>query len=189
MTAPVTMFGPDFPFGFDDWIAHPDGLGAVPAEKHGARVAIIGAGIAGVICGYELMRLGLRPILFESGQFGGRLRSQPFEGADGVIAELGGMRFPVSSTGFYSYVDRLGLGSQPFPNPLTEAAGSTVIDIGGETHYARTLADLPALYSEIAEAYDKALNEGANFQALKQAIRDRDAQAPTVGIHRTIRTP
>ncbi len=163
-----------FPFGFDDWRAHPDGLGAIPAEKHGARVAIIGAGIAGVICGYELMRLGLRPILFESGQFGGRLRSQPFEGADGVIAELGGMRFPVSSTGFYSYVDRLGLESQPFPNPLTKAAGSAVIDIGGETHYARTLADLPTLYSEIAEAYDKALDDGANFLALKQAIRDRD---------------
>ena len=26
---PVTIFGPDFPFGFDDWIAHPDGLGAM----------------------------------------------------------------------------------------------------------------------------------------------------------------
>jgi tryptophan 2-monooxygenase len=36
-----------------------------------------------VICGYELMRLGVRPILFESGQFGGRLRSQPFAGAGG----------------------------------------------------------------------------------------------------------
>ena len=26
-TGPVTMFGPDFPFGFDDWISHPAGLG------------------------------------------------------------------------------------------------------------------------------------------------------------------
>ena len=25
--SPVTIFGPDFPFGFDDWIAHPAGLG------------------------------------------------------------------------------------------------------------------------------------------------------------------
>ena len=24
---PVTVFGPDFPFPFDDWIAHPAGLG------------------------------------------------------------------------------------------------------------------------------------------------------------------
>lgn len=29
--APVTMFGPDFPFAFDDWIAHAAGLGSIPA--------------------------------------------------------------------------------------------------------------------------------------------------------------
>jgi len=173
--APVTLFGPDFPFAFDDWIAHPAGLGSIPAERHGARVAIIGAGIAGVIAGYELMRMGAHPILYESGQFGGRLRSQPFEGAEGVIAELGGMRFPVSSTGFYHYVDKLGIESRPFPNPLTPAAGSTVIDLFGETHYAETPDDLPPLFHEVAKAYDAALEEGANFSALKAAIRARDA--------------
>ena len=171
----VTMFGPDFPFAYDDWITHPSGLGAIPVDRHGAKVAIIGAGISGVLAGYELMRMGVRPILYESGQFGGRLRSQSFEGADGVIAELGGMRFPVSSTGFYHYVDKLGIDSRPFPNPLTPAAGSTVIDLFGETFYAETLADLPPLFREVAQAYDAALEEGANFSALKQAIRDRDA--------------
>ena len=170
----VTMFGPDFPFAYDDWLAHPAGLGSVRPERHGRSVAIIGAGIAGVIAGYELMRMGLRPILFESGQFGGRLRSQPFEGADGIIAELGGMRFPVSSTGFYAYVDKLGLESRPFPNPLTPAAGSTVIDLGGETLYAKTLADLPKLYKEVAGAYNRALEESTNFSALKNAIRARN---------------
>ena len=171
----VTMFGPDFPFAFDDWIAHPAGLGSIPAERHGAKVAVIGAGISGVICGYELMRMGVHPIVYESGQLGGRLRSQPFEGSDGVIAELGGMRFPVSSTGFYSYVDKLGLESRPFPNPLSEAAGSTVIDLGGETFYAETLADLPPLFAEVADAYAAALEEGARFTDLKTAIRNRDA--------------
>ncbi len=171
---PVTVFGPDFPYAFDDWLEHSAGLGAIPADRHGAKVAIIGAGIAGVICGYELMRLGVHPILFESGQFGGRLRSQPFEGAEGVIAELGGMRFPVSSTGFYSYVGKLGLESRPFPNPLTPAAGSTVIDLAGESHYAETLEDLPALFREVGAAYDQALDEGAQFSDLKAAIRARD---------------
>jgi len=171
---PVTVFGPDFPFAYDDWIKHPSGLGKLPQAAHGRQVAIIGAGAAGVIAGYELMKLGLRPILFEAGQFGGRLRSQPFEGADGVIAELGGMRFPVSSTGFYHYVDLLGTESKPFPNPLTPAAGSTVIDLLGKTYYARTLKDLPPLFQEVAQAYDAALEQGANFTALKQAIRDRD---------------
>ncbi|KIN73290.1 flavin monoamine oxidase family protein [Sulfitobacter guttiformis] len=171
---PVTVFGPDFPFAYDDWISHPSGIGSLPASALGSKVAIIGSGAAGVIAGYELMKLGLQPILFESGQFGGRLRSQPFEGVEGVIAELGGMRFPVSSTGFYHYVNLLGLESAPFPNPLTPAAGSTVIDLLGKTHYAKTLADLPPLFSEVAHAYATALEEGANFGALKQAIRHRD---------------
>lgn len=171
---PVTVFGPDFPFAYDRWVTHPAGLGQLPAESHGKRVAIIGSGAAGVVAGYELMKLGLRPILFESGQFGGRLRSRAFEGAEGVIAELGGMRFPVSGTGFYHYANMLGLESRPFPNPLTPAAGSTVIDLLGQTHYARTLADLPPLFQEVAQAYDAALEEGASFTALQQAIRDRD---------------
>nr|WP_298682037.1 NAD(P)/FAD-dependent oxidoreductase [uncultured Dongia sp.] len=175
---PVTIFGPDFPFPYDDWIKHPAGLGEIPADRHGAEVAVIGAGISGLVSAYELMKLGLKPVVYEASQLGGRLRSQPFEGAPpGIIAELGGMRFPVSSTSFYHYVDRLGLGSQPFPNPLTEAAGSTVINLEGETYYARTLADLPPMFREVADAYHAALEEHAHYSALQRAIRNRDVRA------------
>src|SRR5271156_4044827 len=102
---PVTIFGPDFPFPFDDWIAHPAGLGSIPPERHGEEVAVVGAGISGLVAAYELMKLGIRPVVYEASRMGGRLRSQAFEAAEGVIAELGGMRFPVSSTSFYHYVD------------------------------------------------------------------------------------
>ncbi|MFC3568047.1 flavin monoamine oxidase family protein [Paracoccus simplex] len=171
---PVTAFGPDFPFAYDDWLRHPAGLGTIPPERLGTEVAVIGAGAAGIIAGHELMKLGLRPILYESARFGGRLRSEIFEGTEDIVAELGGMRFPVSSTGFYHYVDLVGLDSAPFPNPLTPAAGSTVIDLEGETHFARTLDDLPRLYHEVAAAYRAALNEHADFAALQQAVRERD---------------
>jgi monoamine oxidase len=174
---PVTIFGPDFPFAYDDWIKHPAGLGRIPAERHGVEVAIVGAGISGLVSAYELMKLGLKPVVYEAAQLGGRLRSQPFEGAPGIVAELGGMRFPVSSTAFYHYVDRLGLQSRPFPNPLTPAAGSTVINLEGETHYARTLADLPPLFREVADAYRAALEEHAHYGALQRAIRARDVPA------------
>ncbi len=171
---PVTAFGPDFPFAYDDWISHPAGLGEIPSARYGDKVAVIGAGASGIIAAYELMRLGLRPVVYESGKFGGRLRSQIFEGTSDVIAELGGMRFPVSSAGFYHYVEKMGIESKPFPNPLTPAAGSTVIDLEGETHYAETLEDLPCIYQEVAEAYHAALEESAQFSELKQAIRERD---------------
>ncbi|WP_137920792.1 NAD(P)/FAD-dependent oxidoreductase [Hydrogenophaga sp. 2FB] len=173
--APVTLFGPDFPFAFDDWIAHPAGLGELPPERLGQEVAIVGAGMAGMVAAYELMKLGLKPVVYEASRMGGRLRSQTFEGGQGVVAELGGMRFPASSTAFFHYVNRLGLPSQPFPNPLTPAAGCTVIDLEGQTHWARTLADLPPLYAEVAEAWAQALEEGAGFTGLQQALRERDA--------------
>jgi tryptophan 2-monooxygenase len=175
--APVTVFGPDFPFAYDDWLAHPQGLGTLPSAAHGQEVAIVGAGMAGLVAAYELMKLGLKPVVYEASRMGGRLRSQAFvgpAGAPGIVAELGGMRFPASSTAFFHYVNRLGLKQQPFPNPLTPAAGSTVIDIEGQTHYARTLADLPPLFHEVADAWAQALDSGAGFSGLQQALRERD---------------
>lgn len=171
---PLTAFGPDFPFPYDDWLTHPAGLGRMPPDRLGSEVVVVGAGIAGLVAAYELMRIGLRPVVYESSHLGGRLRSQPFEGADGIVAELGGMRFPRSSTAFHHYVDLLGLDTAPFPNPLTEAAGSTVIDLHGRTYYGRTLADLPPFFTEVADAWASALEEGAGFTDLQQAIRERD---------------
>ncbi len=170
----LTAFGPDFPFDYEAWITHPVGTGSVPKEAHGTPVAVIGAGAAGIIAGFELMKLGLRPVLYESAQFGGRLRSQVFEGSDGIVAELGGMRFPVSSRGFYHYLNLTGCKTEPFPNPLTPAAGSTVIDIEGRTHFAREAEDLPQIYRDIAEAYSAALAEQAAFPELQAAVRDKD---------------
>ncbi|MFF7706226.1 FAD-dependent oxidoreductase [Pseudomonas sp. NPDC007930] len=171
---PITLFGPDFPFAFDTWLEHPAGLGSIPAEHHGKEVAIVGGGIAGLVAAYELMKLGLKPVVYEAARLGGRLRSQAFEGADGIVAELGGMRFPVSSTAFYHYVDKLGLETRPFPNPLTGASGSTVIDLEGQTYYAERPADLPKIFQEVADAWADALDERAHFKGIQQAIRDRD---------------
>ena len=172
----VTVFGPDFPYPYDDWLRHPAGLGSVPESAHGATVAVVGAGLAGLVAAYELMRLGLRPVVYEPVRVGGRLRSHEFEGADGIVAELGGMRFPISGTSFFHYANRVGLDSVPFPNPLTEAAGSTVVDIAGQTYQGSTLRDLPPEFTQVAQAWDEAL-EQISFSALQDAIRARDVGA------------
>ncbi len=171
---PVTAFGPDFPFGYDDWLHHPAGLGQVPQAAHGAEVAVIGGGLSGIVAAYELMKLGLKPVIYEQGRLGGRLRSQVFQGAEGIIAELGGMRFPISSTGFYHYVDLVGLQKKPFPNPLDTASPSTMIDLEGELSYIESADDLPPLLREVQAAWAKALEDNAAFSALQRAIRERD---------------
>lgn len=91
------MSGPDVPFAFDDWLKSPSGLGTLPAHRHGSEVASIGAGMTAA---FEPMKMWLKPVIYESARIDGRLRSQPFEGASGIVAELGGMRFlpPPSTT-------------------------------------------------------------------------------------------
>jgi len=174
---PITIFGPDFPFAYDNWLSHKSGIGSVPPDQCGKSVAIIGAGVSGMVAALELMRMGLKPVVFESGRIGGRLRSEPFPNAPSIVAELGGMRFPDSATTFYHYANSLGLKTKPFPNPLTAAASSTVIDLAGEQVYARTTEDLPPLYREVADAWNSALNTEAHFIDLQKAIAKRDAAA------------
>jgi len=177
----MRVFGPDFTFPFDDWVKHPAGLGAVPVDVAGTPVAIVGAGIAGVVAAHELATLGLRPVVYEASRMGGRLRSQKFRpgspGHEKIIAELGGMRFPRSGSSFYHYVDRVGLDTQPFPNPLTPAAPTTLINLAGESHFARTLAELPELFQEVADAWGDAVRHHAKLLDIQQAMRDRDAAA------------
>ncbi|MHA7270932.1 flavin monoamine oxidase family protein [Arthrobacter sp. HLT1-20] len=176
MTDAITMLNPDFPFSYDHYLAHPAGLGSVPQLAHGTEVGVIGAGLSGLVAAYELMKMGLRPVIFEPEQIGGRLRTASFPGAPEVTADLGGMRFPVSGRAFYHYVDQMGLGTEEFPNPLSGATSSTVIELTGESHYAVTEADLPEFFHEVARAWRASVNDGAAFAQMQEAIRTRDTK-------------
>ncbi|WP_103503558.1 MULTISPECIES: NAD(P)/FAD-dependent oxidoreductase [unclassified Streptomyces] len=172
---PLTMFGPDFPFAYDDYLAHPAGLGQIPATEHGREVAVIGGGLSGVVAAYELMTMGLKPVVYEADRIGGRLRTETFPGCPPELtAEMGAMRFPPSSTALSHYISLAGLETVPFPNPLAPETPSTVVDLKGESHYARGLDDLPEVYRTVMDAWNSCLEEGADFSDMQQAIRTRD---------------
>jgi len=171
---PLTMLNPDFPFSYDHYLAHPAGLGRVPDLKLGTEVAVVGAGLSGLVAAYELLKLGLHPVLYEADRIGGRMKTEEFAAAPGVVADLGGMRFPESGRAFNHYVDTVGLATQEFPNPLSDVTPSTLIELEGKAWYAETPADLPPFFTEVADAWRRALREDASLIEIQSALRRRD---------------
>lgn len=182
----TATLSPDFPFAYGDWLNHPAGLGSVPAHRHGSEVAVIGSGISGLVTAYELMKLGLRPVVYEAEQLGGRMRTVGFEGYPEPRAELGSMRFSTSENLFH-YVRKLGLRAEPFPNPLSEATPATVVNLRGETYWARTAEDLPLPFQQVSDAWSKALHEKADLPIMAGAMARRDIPMIKAMWNRTVR--
>ncbi|WP_269859617.1 flavin monoamine oxidase family protein [Streptomyces sp. RPT161] len=180
------MLVPDFPFSYDSWLRHPAGLGSLPPDRAGTEIAVVGGGMAGITAAYELMRLGLRPVLYEAEQLGGRMRSVPFPGEPERIAEMGAMRFPLSGRSLFHYIDLLGLRTFPFPNPLAPSTPSTVIDLNGRRHHARSVEELPGIYQEVSDAWDKALQERAELSTVRDAMRRGDVETLKVVWNRLV---
>lgn len=79
------------------------------------RIGIIGCGIAGLVAGYELKKLGHNVTLYESSdKVGGRIRTHRF--SDGTYAELGAMRIPAHHHSTLHYINELNLKVRPFVN-------------------------------------------------------------------------
>lgn len=100
-------------------------ISRLPPEKLGTEVAIVGAGAAGMVAAYELLKIGLMPVVFEAtNRIGGRCWSRPFTQNGfpvNAFAEMGAMRVPISSRVFYYYAENFGiynpLKPTPFPDP------------------------------------------------------------------------
>ncbi len=89
-----------------------NGFERTPRPK---KIIVVGAGMAGLVAAYELLRAGHDPIILEAQQrVGGRIQTyrEPF--SDGLYAEAGAMRLPKSHTLTMAYVEKFKLKTQPF---------------------------------------------------------------------------
>jgi monoamine oxidase len=79
------------------------------------RVIIVGAGMAGLAAGYELLRAGHDPVILEAqNRVGGRVYTlrEPF--APGLYAEAGAMRIPRAHELTMAYVGKFGINTSDF---------------------------------------------------------------------------
>src|SRR5262249_25184381 len=83
------------------------------ANKPRKRILILGAGIAGLVAGYELTNLGHTVRIIEgSTRVGGRAFTHRF--SDGQYHELGAMRIPPTHDFTRHYISAMRLGLRPF---------------------------------------------------------------------------
>jgi monoamine oxidase len=89
-----------------------DGL---PRTSRPQRVIVVGAGVAGLVAAYELMKAGHDPVLLEAqARVGGRVCTwrEPF--THGLYSEVGAMRIPRAHNLTLAYIDKFGLHVSPF---------------------------------------------------------------------------
>jgi monoamine oxidase len=95
------------------------------------RVIVVGAGVAGLVAGYELKRAGHTPVILEAQhRVGGRVYTLRAPFADGLYAEVGAMRIPRVHSLTMAYITKFGLATNDFtmdnPNGYYYIGGSRV---------------------------------------------------------------
>jgi len=105
----------------------------------GARVAVVGAGAAGLSCAGELKRLGFEPVLLEaSDRVGGRVRSGDL---DGTPVELGASWIHgTRGNPLTSLAREAGVGLHPYDYDLAfPVPGQAALGRAGERRYWRSI--------------------------------------------------
>lgn len=159
MTDPSFLF-PDNPFDYVSLIRRPRGMGRIPEDKAGTKIAIVGAGCAGLCAAWELMKIGLHPVIYEADQnpggsprIGGRAYTYRFPGDPKALAELGAMRIPPVHRTVCGYMDQFGIDyGTPFPNPLVVP---TTLYFKGKKYFIPVGGPLPGPIQKAAHAWKK----------------------------------
>lgn len=95
--------------------AEEDSPGELAGDGPPKRVVIVGAGLAGLVAGYELSRAGHDVIILEArNRVGGRVLTLRTPFSDGHFGEAGAARIPVDHDMTIGYADHFGLTLDPF---------------------------------------------------------------------------
>lgn len=94
-------------------------------------VVIVGAGMAGLVAGYELQRAGYQVVILEATQrAGGRVLTLRDPFTDGLYGEAGAMRVPLSHHLTQTYIHKFGLPLIPF----TRSGPNSFFYLQGQRH-------------------------------------------------------
>jgi monoamine oxidase len=127
-----------------------DGLQPIQGS-HPKKVIVVGAGMAGLVAAYELLRAGHDPLILEAqSRVGGRVYTlrEPF--APGLYAEAGAMRIPRAHRLTLAYLEKFNLPVFPFTmgNPQAYCHLSGVRRRLAEVHANPQLLDFDFAASE-----------------------------------------
>src|SRR6185503_10896059 len=89
--------------------------GLQPHTANPKKIIVVGAGMAGLVAGYELQRAGHHVKILEGQErVGGRILTirEPF--SNGLYSEAGAMRLPTTHKLTQTYIEKFGLRTIPF---------------------------------------------------------------------------
>lgn len=146
---------------YSEWlkkVGYANPLGTLNEPTEDITAIIIGCGMAGAVCAYELAKAGVPYItMYEAtDRIGGRLYS---EGTNlGNVAEMGAMRFPPSEACLYYYADNLDYKfTNNFPDP---GKVDTLISYKGEAMEWVAKTDVPDAFQRVYIGWNALVGKG-----------------------------